>query len=83
MGMDTNTADVLKLLKDDKFVNEIVKKVVDDSRVLDGLAAQMADKMSDALEDDPVIKQKLIDAAMESPDFRKKVVKELVDEISD
>ncbi|MFH1519495.1 MAG: hypothetical protein ABIE75_02870 [Candidatus Omnitrophota bacterium] len=83
MGMDINKTDVLKLLKDDKLVNEVVKKVVDDPEVLDELAEEVAEEMADYLEDDPAIRQKIINAALGSPDFKKRVIKELVDEIGD
>jgi len=83
MGMDINKTDVLKLLQDNALVNEVVKKVVDDPEVLDGLAEEVADEISDYLEDDPAIRQKIINAAIGSADFRKRVVRELVDEIGD
>ena len=83
MGMDINKVDVLKLLQDEKLVDEIVKKVVDDPEVLDELAEDIADEISDYLEDDPAIRQRIINAAIASPDFKKRVIKELVDEIGD
>lgn len=83
MGMDISSADVLTLLKDDKLVDEVVKKVVDDPEVLDDLAEDVADKISDYLEDDPAIRQKIINAAIGNADFKKRIVKELVDEIGD
>jgi len=83
MGMDINKADVLNLLQDEKLIDDVVKRVVDDPKVLDDLAEEIADEMSDYLEDDPVIKQKIINAALGNADFKKRVVKELVDEIGD
>ena len=83
MGIDINKADVLKLLQDDKLVDEVVKKVVDDPEVLDGLAEDVADEISDYLEDDPAIRQKIINAALGNADFKKRIIKELVDEIGD
>ena len=83
MGMDVNTADVMKLLQDEKLVDEVVKKVIDDPEVLDDLAEDIADEISDYLEDDPNTRQKIINAALESPGFRKRVVREIVDEIGD
>ncbi len=83
MGMDINKADVLNLLQDEKFIDDVVKRVVDDPEVLDDLAEEIADEMSDYLEDDPVIKQKIINAALGNADFKKRLVRELVDEIGD
>lgn len=83
MGMDISKADVLKLLQDKKLVDEVVKKVVDDPEVLDELAEDVADEIADYLEDDPTVRQKIINAALGSADFKKRIVKELVDEIGD
>ena len=38
---------------------------------------------ADAIEDDPTVRKKIINAAMESPDFKKRIIKELVNEIGD
>lgn len=83
MGMDINTVDVLNLLQDEKLIDEVVKKIVDDPDVLDELAGNIADEISDYLQDDAAIKQKIINAALVNPDFKKRIVKELVDEIGD
>lgn len=83
MGMDINKAGVLNLLQDEKLIDDVVKRVVDDPEVLDDLAEEIADEMSDYLEDDPAIKQKIIDAALGNTDFKKRIIKELVDEIGD
>ncbi|MFH1519488.1 MAG: hypothetical protein ABIE75_02835 [Candidatus Omnitrophota bacterium] len=83
MGLDITKAEVVKLLQDEKLVDEVVKKVVDDPEVLDELAEEVAEEMADYLEDDPAIRQKIINAALGSADFKKRVIKELVDEIGD
>ena len=83
MGMDINKADVLNLLQDEKLIDDVVKRVVDDPEVLDDLAEEIADEMSDYIEDDPAIKQKIIDAALGNADFKKRITKELVDEMGD
>ncbi len=83
MGMDINKADVLNLLQDEKLIDDVVKKIVDDPEALDDLAEDIADEMSDYLENDPAIKQKIINAALGNNDFKKRIVKELVDKIGD
>ncbi len=83
MEFDLSKADILKLLKDETLVDEVVKKVIEDPDVLADLAEDLAGEIADYLEDDPAIRQKLIDAAIGSPDFRKKVIKELADELGD
>ena len=74
-------SDIKRLLADPTLTEDIAKAVVEDSGALDDLAEDVADKMEDELQDDEDFKKKLLDAAMASPDFRKKVAKELVDDI--
>lgn len=81
--MDINKADVLKLLEDEKLVDEVVKKIVKDPEVLDDLAEDIGEEIAEYLERDPKIRQKIINAALESPDFKKRIIKEIVDEIGD
>ena len=83
MGMDINKADITELLQDKKLVDEVVKKLVDDPEVLDELAEDIAEEIAEYLEDDPTVRAKIINAAMESPDFKKRIIKELVNEIGD
>ena len=81
--MDIKETDIKKLLQDDKLIDEIVKKVVEDPKVLDELADDIADELSDYLEDDPAIRQKIIDAAIQSEDFKKRIVAAVRDELGD
>lgn len=81
MGIEISRADIMKLLDDESLVDEVVNRVVDDPDVIADLAGDIADEISDYLEDDPAIRQKLMDAAIKSPDFKKRVIKELADEL--
>lgn len=83
MGMDISTDDIATLLKDNKLVDEIVKKVVNDPEALGELAEDVADQMADCLEDDPAIRQRILKGAFASSEFKKRVVEELIDEIGD
>ena len=83
MGMDIKKADVMELLGDEKLVNEVVKKIVEDPEVLDDLAEDIGEEIANYLEHDPKVRQKIINAALASPDFKKRIVKEIVDEIGD
>ena len=74
--------DVRKLTHDSKLMTEIAKAVVEDPETLDSLADDIADKLSDELEDDPEIRQKIVETALASPDFKKRVVRKLVEELS-
>lgn len=83
MDIDITRADVQKLLQDDKLVDEVVRKVVDDPEVLEELAEEVAGEIADHLEDDPTIRQKIINAAIGNADFKKRVIAELAADISD
>lgn len=82
MGMVAE-ADVRTLLQDQEFIDDVVAKVIADPKVLDELAEDIADELEDILEDDPTFKQKVIEAAMASPEFKQRVVTELIREMSD
>ena len=75
-------ADVGKLLHDSKLMTEIAKAMAEDPETLDSLADDIADKLEDALEDDPELRQKIVEAAIASPDLKKKVIRKLVDDLS-
>ena len=81
-----DTADVKKLLEDPTLVSDIAKAVVEDEGAMDDLADDLADdiadELEDVLEDSAELKKQIVDAAMASPDFKKKIIKELVDDIS-
>jgi len=78
----TEKADVHKLMQDSKLMTEIVKAVVEDPDTLDSLADDIADKLSDELEDDPELRQKIVERAIASPDFKKKIIRKLVEDLS-
>ena len=80
MGL-LDTADVQRLLADPNLRSDIAKAVAENPSVLDDLAEDVADDLGDALEDDSELKKQIIDAAMASPEFKKKVVKELLDDL--
>lgn len=75
-----DTSDIRKLLQDPELKADIAKAVAEDPGVLDDLAEDIADELEDELEGDADLKKQILDAAMASPDFRKKVVKELIDD---
>lgn len=83
MGLELSREDIQSVLQDETLVNDVVKKVIEDPEVLADLAEDLADEIAEQLEDDPVIRQKLIDAAIKSPDFKKRVIRELADEFGD
>jgi len=83
VGIDVNASDVRQLLKDPALVEEIAKGVMEDPATLDGLAEEIADELSDVLEDDPDFRANIIQSAMGNNAFRNKLVKKLAEEMSD
>ena len=80
MGFVDST-DVKRLLDDPEFKTDIAKAVAEDPDALEDLAEDIADELEDELEDDADLKKQIIDAAMASPDFKKMLIKELIDDI--
>ena len=75
--------DLRALLKDQDLIDEIVAKVIEDPEVLDSLAEDIADDLEDLLEDDPGFKRKVLETAMASPEFKRRIVSELIKEMAD
>ena len=80
MGL-LDTADIKRLLANPDLKADIAKAVAQDPTALDDMAEDVADELSDELEDDAEFKKQIIDAAMASPEFKKKVMKELIDDL--
>ncbi len=74
--------DVQKLVHDSSLREAIVKAAVEDPETMDSLAGDIADKLSDELEDDPEIRQRIIQYAIATPEFKKRVVRKLVEDLS-
>lgn len=83
MGDLVSKSDVVTLMQDEELMTEVINQVVDDPEIMADLAGDMAGELSSLLEDDPDFKEQLLKAAMGTADFKKRIVKELVDEISD
>jgi len=81
MGL-IEASDVRKLLQDEAFISEIAQAVVEDPENMDSLADDIADKFSDESEDDPVLRQKIVDLAVASPEFKKRIVKKLASDLN-
>lgn len=72
-----------EILRDWKSVEEVISRVVEDPSVMEDLAENVADYLSDVLKDDRAFRQRVIDVATANQDFNKRVMKGLVDEIID
>jgi len=77
MGL-VEKSDVRKLLEDEALVNEIVERSLDDPDVLADLASDVADELSDEIENDPELKSKILGGVTKDETFKKKLIKELV-----
>ncbi len=73
--------DVQKLLQDEELMTDIAKAVVEDPEAMDDLAEDIADKLSDLMGDDPALRSKIVQTAIANPEFKKKIVRKLVDEL--
>ena len=76
-------ADVRKLLQDPTLVEEISKSVLENPAALKDLADNIADELSDVLDDDPDFKSKIIQAAMGNETFKSRLVRKLAEEVAD
>ncbi len=81
MGFDINKLDVQKSVQHKKWMGGVIKRVARDPEAMDDLAKQVGDKLGDVLEEDPNFKKKIIDAALASPEFKKRIVVKLIKEL--
>ena len=81
MGFIQDT-DVRGLMADKELMADIAKTLVEDPEAMDNLAEDIADKLGDELGDNPELRKQIVDAAVESPEFKKRIVKKLADDLS-
>ncbi len=74
--------DIAKLLRDKSLMANIVKKVAMDKDVIQKLAGDIADEISDMIEYNTTLRRRIIDAAISNPEFKKGVIKALTKKIS-
>ena len=74
-------SDVSKLMQDPQLMEAVVAGLVEDTGTMDPLADDIADKVQDALSDDPELRQKLISAAVSNDVFKRKLITKLISEI--
>ena len=75
-------SDVERLLRDEKLMDQVAAGLVEDSQTMDTLADDIADKVQDAMEDDPELRQRIISAAISNEAFKKRLVAKLINELS-
>ncbi len=81
MGFITDS-DVKHLAENKELMAEVAKAFVEDPEAMDDLADDIADKLEDELEDNPELRRQIVDAAVTNPEFKKRIVKKLADELS-
>lgn len=81
--VDIEKSDIKKLMKDQKLMNELFGKILDDSGTISEITDDIADKIADELENNLDFKRKVLEAAMKNPIFKKRVINELINEIID
>ncbi len=74
-------SDVAKLLQNPESMDHIVSGLVEDSRTMDTLAGDIADKIQDVLEDDSDLRQRVLNSAVANEAFRKKLVTRIIEEL--
>ncbi len=77
------TNDISTLLQDEEFTNEVIQQAVASPEVVENLAADIADEISDFMEDNPQFRNRLVTEALKRDDFRQQVIDKLVEEIND
>jgi hypothetical protein len=74
-------SDVTGLLTDGQFLKDLAAAVAVDPAGMDDLAKEVADKLSDALEDDPIVRRQILQAAVASPEFKRRVIQKVLEEM--
>ncbi len=75
-------ADVQRLMQNQEIMAEIATALVEDPTTMDQLADDIADKLEDELEDNPDMRALIVDAAIAGPEFRKRIVTKLAEQLS-
>ena len=75
--------EITTLLQDEKFSNDVIAQALTRPEVTEALAEEIADELSDLIEDDPHIQRRLLTEALKGDGFKQQVVQKLIEEISD
>ena len=74
-------SDVAKLLQNPESMDHVVSGLAEDSRTMDTLAGDIADKIQDVLEDDSDLRQRVLNSAVAYEAFKKKLVNRIIEEL--
>jgi hypothetical protein len=75
-----NKADILDLLYDEKIVTRAIERSFEDTGDVDVLNGDVIYELSDILEKEQLYKQGTMDGVLVGPDFKKRVIKAVIDE---
>ncbi len=75
--------EIVTLLEDEEFVNEVIERALASPEVVDDLAEDLASSLSDVFEDDPRIQRQLLTKALEGDGFKRRVIQQLIEELGD
>ena len=75
--------EIVNLLQDEDFVNEVIGQALESPDVMDDLADDIASDLSDIIEDDPRLQRQLLTQAMNKDGFKNRVIQKLVEELQD
>ena len=74
-------ADVKRLMQNQELMADVAKALVEDPTAMDQLAEDIADKLEDELEDNPEMRRQIVDAAIASPEFKKRIATKLAEDL--
>lgn len=74
-------SEVGKLLQDPELMDQVVTGLMEDSKTMETLASDIADKLQDKLEDDPELRKRLVGAAITNEAFKKRLIDKLISEL--
>jgi len=81
MGM-IEASDVVKALEDKTFIDQLIKEAVGDPDFMSGMGEDIAQEISDVLQDDPAFKRRLVESAVQDEGVRQTLVKQLLDDLT-
>lgn len=83
MGIDIEVRDIRGLLDDEKFMNAVVKKVLQNKDAMEDFVGDVTEALEDAIEEDPQTRSMFLTAALADNSFRDRVADALAEEMID
>ncbi len=71
------------LLQDEEFTNKVIDQALVSPDVMEELADDIADALSDLLEDDPQMQREFVGQALAGDGFKQQVIDKLMEELND